>query len=318
MFLRAIAGLTWRPQPCPEEQAFAAMHAALETGCTFWNGGEFYGTPAYNSMTVMERYFARYPEDADKVLLSMKGAINRAAHKPDGSPESVRRSLDGMIDQLRGRKKVDIFECARRDPNVPLEVTMRVLEEYIAEGKLGAISLSEVSAATIHEAVKITKVTCVEVELSLWATEVLTNGVAEACAKYGITLVAYSPLGRGILTGQIKSIDDLPVGDFRRNYPRFQPDTFPINLQLVEQIEALAKKKGCTPSQLAIGWCIAMGRRPGMPIIIPIPGATTEERVRENSVVVDLSDEEMAEIDETLAKFKVVGGRYPPNAPVYT
>ena len=116
------------------------------------------------------------------------------------------------------------------------------------------------------------------------------------------------------MTGQIKSPDDLQEGDFRRTFPRFRPENFDVNLQLVKQVEALAQKKGCTPAQLAIGWCIALSRRPGMPTIIPIPGATTVERVKENTKLIDLTDEEMREIDATLAKFEVAGGRYPAGA----
>ncbi|GKT63515.1 pyridoxal reductase [Colletotrichum tofieldiae] len=314
-----LMGLTWRAQPCSEEQAFEAMRTALKNGNNFWNGGEFYGTPEYNSSVLLERYFAKYPEDADKVVLSMKGGVNLANLHPDGSPEGVRRSLDNIIGQLKGRKKVDIFECARRDKNTPLEVTFGVIQkEYIDTGKVGGICLSEVSAATIHEAVKHAKIVGVEVELSLFSTDVLTNGVAAACAQYGIPIIAYSPVGRGMLTGQIKTLDDLPQDDIRRHLPRFQPDTFSINVKLAKQVEALAKKKGVTPAQLAIGWTVALSRRPGMPVIIPIPGATTAERVNENAKLVDLTNEEMAEIDATLAKFEVVGGRYPDGAPVNT
>ncbi|KAK2059274.1 aldo/keto reductase [Colletotrichum caudatum] len=313
-----LMGLTWRPQPCSEEQAFEAMHAALKNGCNFWNGGEFYGTPEYNSSVLLERYFTKYPEDADKVVLSMKGGL-RADLRPDGSPEGIRRSLDNIIGQLKGRKKVDIFECARRDKNTPLEVTFGVIQkEYIDTGKVGGICLSEVSAATIHEAVKHAKILGVEVELSLFSTDILSNGVATACAQYGIPIIAYSPVGRGMLTGQLKTLDDIPQGDMRRHMPRFQPDTFGINIKLVEQVEELARKKGVTPAQLAIGWTMALSRRPGMPEIIPIPGATTTERVNENAKFVDLTDEEMDEIDATLAKFEVVGGRYPDGAPVNT
>ena len=175
------------------------MRAALDTGCAFWNGGEFYGTPEYNSMTLLERYFAKYPEDAEKVVLSIKGAVQPQTLAPDSSPENLRKSVDNSIAGLKGRKFLDMFECARRDPSRPLEETFGILnKEYVDTGKIGGISLSEVSAATIHEAVKITKVLAVEVELSLWSTEPLENGVAAACAEYGIPLVAYAPLGRGV------------------------------------------------------------------------------------------------------------------------
>jgi pyridoxine 4-dehydrogenase len=145
----------------------------------------------------------------------------------------------------------------------------------------------------------------------------LENGVAAACAQYGIPLIAYSPLGRGMLTGQLKTLEDLP-GDMRRQFPRFLPGNFEINLQLVKQVEELAEKKGCTPGQLAINWTRALSKRPGMPSIIPIPGATTAERVEENSKLIDLTDEEMAQIDATLAKFTTSGKRYPDGFPVDT
>lgn len=145
------------------------MRAALAKGMNFWNGGEFYGTEEYNSLVLLERYFKKYPEDADKVVLSIKGAAGVAGHGPDGSPEGVRRSVDNCLKLLNGRKKLDIFECARRDTNTPLEVTFGVLDkEYVQTGKIGGISLSEVKASTVHEAAKITKIVACEVELSLY------------------------------------------------------------------------------------------------------------------------------------------------------
>ncbi|KAH0420432.1 aldo/keto reductase [Colletotrichum camelliae] len=316
-----LMGLTWRAKPAPEEQAFEAMRAALQNGNNFWNAGEFYGKPEYNSMTLLERYFAKYPEDADKVVVSWKGGVNVQNLHPDGSPEGIHRSLDNIITQLKGRKKIDIFECARRDVNTPLEVTFGTIQkEYIDTGKVGGLCLSEVSAATIHEAVKHAKIVGVEVELSLFSTDVLSNGIAAACAEHNIPLVAYSPIGRGLLTGEIKKFEDLPEGDFRRIMPRFQPENFDINLKLVKQVEELAAKKGVTPAQLAIGWTLAISKKPGMPVVIPIPGATTAERVNENAKAasVEFTDAELAEIDATLAKFEVAGGRYPAGAHINT
>jgi pyridoxine 4-dehydrogenase len=314
-----LMGFTWRKDPVDNETAFAALRAALAADMTCWNGGEFYGTPEANSMTLLRAYLDKYPEDADKFVLSMKGGLT-ANLRPDGSPENIRRSIDTMLEQLGPRKQhIELFECARRDPNVPLATTLKVIdEEYVKTGKVGGVSLSEVSAATIDEAVALTTVLAVEVELSLFNTDPLDNGIAEACARHNIPLIAYSPLGRGLATGQIKSLKDIPEGDFRHHMPRFQPGAFEINLQLADQVNALAKKKGCTPAQLALGWVTSLQRRPGMPVIIPIPGATTKERVEENSVVVELTDEEMAEIDATLAKFEIVGERYPAGAPINT
>ncbi|KAL8786722.1 MAG: hypothetical protein Q9195_008097 [Heterodermia aff. obscurata] len=309
-----LMGLTWRASPPPQEQAFEAMRAALKNGSNCWNGGEFYGPPDYNSLVLLERYFEKYPEDADKIIISIKGGLNNETHQVDGSPENTRRTLDDTIAQLKGRKKLDLFEFGRRDPNVPLETTFGVIEkEYIQTGKLGGISLSEVRAETIHEAVKYTKVLAVEVELSLFATDSLENGVAAACAEYDIPLIAYSPIGRGMLTGELKKYEDIPEDSLLRqfNFPRFSKENFHINLQLVEKVEEIAKQKGCTPAQLAINWTRALSRRPKMPTIIPIPGATTAARVEENSKPIDITDEDLAQIDSILAKFTPAGDRYP-------
>ncbi|KAJ5156768.1 hypothetical protein N7492_009571 [Penicillium capsulatum] len=314
-----LMGLTWRATPCPREQAFETLRTSLAQNCNFWNGGEFYGPPEYNSLVLLEQYLQKYPEDADKFLLSIKGGTNLQNYKPDGSVENTRRTLDDSISQLKGRKKIDMFEFARRDPDVPMAVTFEVMEkEYVQTGKIGGISLSEVRAETIHEAVKYTKVLAVEAELSLFSTEVLENGVAAACAQYGIPLVAYSPIGRGMLTGQIKKFEDLPEDSMMRHFPRFQPGNFEINMQLVQQVEDLARAKGCTPAQLAINWTRELSKRPGMPTIIPIPGATTAARVEENSKLIELTDEEMAQIDSTLAKFTTAGNRYPDFIPTNT
>ncbi|KAM0806951.1 putative NADP-dependent oxidoreductase domain-containing protein [Seiridium cardinale] len=307
-----LMGFCWPYAPTPQEQAFEAMREALTNGLNFWNAADFYGTPEYNSLHLLEAYFAKYPEDADKVVLSVKSAYGSSGI--DASPEGIRRFLDNCINLLKGRKKIDIFECARRDPNTPLDVTFGVLEkEYVQTGKIGGIGISEVRASTIHEAAKITTIAAVEIELSLFATDVLDNGVVAAAKEHDIPVIAYSPLGRGILTGQIKSVDDLP--QHLRAYPRFQKDVFPLNLELVKHIEVIAAKKGIKPAQLAINWVRAVAKKTGA-LIIPIPGATTVARVDENSKVIDLTDEEVAELDSILKKIEVVGARYPPYIPI--
>ncbi|KAI0145485.1 putative aldo/keto reductase [Xylariaceae sp. FL1272] len=314
-----LMGFTWRPQPPSIEQAFEAMREAISRGATLWNGGEFYGPPDYNSLVLLEKYFEKYPEDAEKVTLNIKGGTNLKSHKPDGSPENTRRTIDDCMAQLKGRKKIDMFEFARRDPDVPLEVTLGVIDkEYVQTGKIGGIALSEVRAETIHEAAKITKIVAVELEVSLFSTEFLTNGVAEACAKYDIPIIAYSPIGRGMLTGAVKKREDLNDLLVMMKFPRFEEGAFEANMKLVHQVEELAKKKGCSPAQLAINWTTALSKRPGLPLIIPIPGATTAARIEENTKVVDLTEEEMKEIDATLSTFVPVGGRYPDNVPTNT
>lgn len=310
-------GLPARTPPIPESQIFETLRATLETGCNFWNAGEFYGTPDRNTQTMMASYFHKYPEDAAKVVLSVKGAFAFGPMVGDGRPEAIKASIDKILHDLDGTKSIDIFEMARVDPNTPLEVSLKYLEEeYVKKGIIRGIALSEVSAETIRKAAKITTIVAVEVELSLWSTHVLENGVATACAELGIPLVAYSPMGQGMLTGQIKSLDDLPQDDLRRMYPRFQPDTFPINMQLVREVEALAKQKGCAPAQLALAWVRSLSGKPGMPLIVPIPGSTTASRVRENAVEVTLTPADLAGIDGILAKFTVMGRRYPDMIPI--
>ena len=189
IFANFLAGLTSRHAIPSEEQAFAALHIALASGCNLWDGGEIYGTPDYNSLTLLNKYYALYPEDADKVVLNIKGAM-RPGWRPDGSPEFVRESVEKCLRMLGERGRIDMFECARRDPKVPLGETLGALAELVNEGKIGGVALSEASADTVRQAVKITKIVAVEVELSLWSTEPLTNGIADACAEFGIPIIA--------------------------------------------------------------------------------------------------------------------------------
>lgn len=184
-----LMGLTWRPNPCSEEQAFEAMRASLAAGCNAWNGGEFYGPPDRNSLWLLNKYYEKYPEDVEKVVLNIKGAI-RPDFSPDGTPEGVRRSVETSLKQLGSKGKIDMFECARKDPNTPLETTLKALQELVDEGKIGGIALSEVSANTIKQGASVAKIAAVEVELSLWATDVLTNGIAQACKEHDIPLIA--------------------------------------------------------------------------------------------------------------------------------
>ncbi|KAI9171340.1 pyridoxine 4-dehydrogenase [Paramyrothecium foliicola] len=313
-----LMGLTWRPQPPPLEDAIATMKAALEEGVNFWNAGEFYGTPEYNSMTIIKAYFEKYPEDAEKVVLIVKGGTNLKLHKTDGSPENIRRSIDNIIQQLGGTKKLDVFGIARRDAQTPLGLTLNTIkQEYIDTGKIGGVSLSECRAETIHEASKFVTISAVEVELSMFSPDILKNGVAAACAEYGIPIAAYSPMSRGLLTGAFRSTADYK-NTIIESWPRFQQEAMDHNLKLVDQVSALAEKKGCTPGQFAIAWVRGMSNRPGLPTIIPIPGSSAPSRAKENSKVVELSEEDIKTINEIIDGFKPSGGRYPNGAPIET
>jgi pyridoxine 4-dehydrogenase len=191
--------MTWRQSPPPASQAFEAMRTALSLGANNWNGGELYGTPERNSLHLLNEYFTKYPEDAEKVVLSIKGGLVPGQLKPDGSEAGVKRSIDECLKVLDGKKFLDLFECARVDLNVPIEDTIGYIAEYVKAGKLGGISLSEVSAKSIRRAHAVHPISAVEVEFSLYATEILENDVASTCAELNIPIIAYSPVGRGFL-----------------------------------------------------------------------------------------------------------------------
>lgn len=302
--------MTWVPQPPPQEQCFEALNTALAAGSNFWNAGELYGTPEYNSLHLLSQYFARYPENAEKVVLSIKGGLKRGELTPDGSEANIRRSVDECLRLLGGRKKIDIFECARQDPTTTVEQTVGVLARLVEEGKIGAIGLSEVDAETIRRAHKVHPIAAVEVELSLFDITILQNGVAKVCAELNIPIVAYSPLGRGVLAGAFTKAADIPEGDFRRTLPKFQDDAMKQNIKLVNEVNDLASRKGVAPVQIAIAWVLTLSDRPDMPTIIPIPGGTTSTKVTQNLQSPRLTEAEMAEIDAILKQNEVVGARY--------
>ncbi|KAI1578788.1 Tas oxidoreductase related to aryl-alcohol dehydrogenase [Pyrenophora tritici-repentis] len=266
-----LMGLTWRKNPQPAEQSYEAMRTALSLGANNWNGGELYGSPERNSLHLLNEYFTKYPGDAEKVVLSIKGGLKKGEMAPDGSRENVRRSIDECLKVLDGKKSLDLFECARVDPNTPIEDTISYIAEYVKDGKLGGISLSEVSAKSIRRA----------------------HGVHPISA-----------------TGKYKKHSDIEPDSMLHHMPRFQPDVFDENIKLLHAVEDMAKSKGVTPAQIAIGWVLAQSGTKGMPTIIPIPGATTSARIEENMKPAKLSDEDMKALGEMLNKFPPIGARY--------
>ncbi|PYH91969.1 Aldo/keto reductase [Aspergillus ellipticus CBS 707.79] len=295
-----------------DEQAFKVLKTALAAGVNVWNGADFYGTPDSNSLHLMNRYFTAYPEDADKVVLSIKsGLVDMKTFTMDCSAAGLCSFVDNALKVLDGKKNIDIFGCARVDPNVPIEESVRALAELKAEGKIGGIQLTEVSADSIRRAASVAKIDMVEAEVSLWATEVLSNGVAEACAEHGIAIIAHTPLGAGMLTGAIKSVDDLPANDHHRFFPRFHPDNLAKNRELVEELEKLAAEKGCTPAQLALSWVKVQSKKPGMPLFVPVAGARSESRVLENIKDVELTEGDLEKISSILDSFPIAGERFP-------
>lgn len=278
---------------------------------TVWNGADFYGTPENNSLHLINRYLTAHPEDADKFVLCIKSGLrDHATYKMDCSPAGLREFALRALNILNGTmSKIDIFGLSRVDPNIPVEESVKALAELRDEGKIGGIQLTEVRAETIRRAASVTKIDMVEAEISLWSTEVFSNGVVEACAEHGIVLVAHTPLGGGILTGKYESWDDLPP--MMKSRPRFAPENFENNVKLIRKVKEMASSKGCTPAQLALSWVKKKGIEPGMPVIVPVVGARTPETVLENAKDVELTDADMKQIQDILQSFPVQGDRWP-------
>jgi pyridoxine 4-dehydrogenase len=310
--------MTWKPTPVPDEDCFASIKAgidALPPGAKmFLNSGEFYGQGETTAnLELVARFFEKYPSYADKAFLSVKGGNKLHSLQPDGSPENIRRSVNYIVEKLRGTKSLDLFECARYDATYPLEDTLKVLQGLIQEGKFKYIGMSEVSAATVLRAHKAApEVAAVEIEVSPWSYTQETKDVIATCAELGISVLAYSPLGRGFLTGQIKKPEDLEEGDFRRSLSRFQEENLKHNFAIVDALTEIATRKGITPAQLSIAWVSARG-----PHVVPLPGSSNAKRTLENIAGgnVELSDEDLSEIDRVLSSHAVKGGRYVDTVP---
>ncbi|KAI0143719.1 Aldo/keto reductase [Xylariaceae sp. FL1272] len=307
-----LSRLVIPPLSVTAEEAIQVLKAALQAGVHVWNAADFYGTPEYNSLHLMNLYFTKYPEDANRVLLMVKGGIkDMKTYSVDCSAEGMRRSFESVNKILDGKKTIDVFGPARIDPKVPIEDTIKGLLALKNEGKIGGIQLSEVNADTIKRASKVAKIDMVEQEVSLWATAIFDNGVAQTCAELQIPIVAHTPLGGGMLTGKYKSTDDLEPNNHHRHFPRYQGENFKKNLDLVEKVKELAETKGCNATQLALSWIKTQSRRPNMPFFIPIAGSTSQTRVAENATQVELMDADLNAIDDILANFEVSGTRYP-------
>lgn len=231
-----LLGMTWRPVVTPDEQAFAAMKTAIASGATIWSSSSIYGMAPEEptaGLALLRRYFEKYPEDADKVTLFIRACCNGKSLTPLCDRAGVRASVEECNRILGGVKKMDIFGPARIDPNVPVEETLGALKELVEEGQIGAVGLSEVGEPSIRRAYAVCPISAVEIEFSLWSTEMLTNGVATTCKELDIPILTYAPLGYGFLTGQVKKLEDIPKGDIRHMFGRFQPQvrvSFPFPL----------------------------------------------------------------------------------------
>ncbi|MEM9554856.1 MAG: aldo/keto reductase [Acidobacteriota bacterium] len=285
-----------------EARSLDTLHHALERGVSFWDTADMYGSGAN------ERLLSKVlKERRDEVVLATKFGIVRGDDGSfagvDGSPDYVRRACDASLQRL-GIDHIDLYYQHRVDPEVPIEETVGAMAELVAAGKVRRLGLSEAAAATVRRAHAVHPITALQTEYSLFTRHVETEILA-ACRGLGVSLVAYSPLGRGFLGGQIRSLDDLAADDYRRTSPRFQGENLERNIELIDRVEALAAEKECTPAQLALAWLLGRGSD-----VVPIPGTTKPERIDENaaSSAVALSADEVAALD---ALGEAAGARYP-------
>lgn len=292
--------------PRDDAQSIDTLNRALELGVTFWDTSDAYG-PYRNEELVGRAIRGR----RGKVTVATKFGIVRYPEDPNrreisGRPEYVRSACEASLKRL-GTEVIDLYYQHRVDPNTPIEDTVGAMAELVKEGKVRYLGLSEAGAETIRRACKVHPIAALQNEYSLWSREP-EDEILALLRELGIGLVAYSPLGRGFLTGQIRKFDDLAPDDFRRFSPRFQGENFDKNLALVARIQEIAKHKGCTPGQLALAWVLAQGND-----IVPIPGTKRRTYLEENVAALDikLSADDLKRIDEVAPKGAASGGRYP-------
>jgi aryl-alcohol dehydrogenase-like predicted oxidoreductase len=291
-----------------DNKNIAVIHRALELGINFLDTSDMYG-PFKNEELVGKAIKDR----RDKVVLATKFGIQRTSdamvRRVNGRPEYAKSSCDGSLKRLN-IDHIDLYYLHRVDPDTPIEDTVGAMSELVKAGKVRYIGLSEANASTIRRGHKVHPISALQSEYSLWTRDI-EDEILQTIRELGIGLVPYSPLGRGFLTGQIKSIDDFESNDFRRFNPRFMGENFKKNLDLVKKIEEIAKRKKCTPGQLALAWVLAQGKD-----VAPIPGTKRIKYLEENvgALNVTLTKEELKEIDLAFPKGAASGSRYPEAA----
>lgn len=280
------------------------LHHALDSGVNFFDTADMYG-PWTNERLVGAALRARRSEAIIATKFGVMRDEKRAFLGINGKPEYVRASCDASLQRL-GVETIDLYYQHRVDPNTPIEETVGAMAELVAAGKVRFLGLSEATPEQIRRAQAVHPITALQTEYSLWSREPEAE-LLETCRELGITFVAYSPLGRGFLTGAITSPDDLAPDDFRRNNPRFKGENFQKNLDMVSAVRALAASKGVTPSQLALAWVLHRGKH-----VVAIPGTTKVARFDENQAAnrVALTAEEIARLDEILPVGATAGSRY--------
>ena len=290
-----------------DAESLATLERALDLGITFLDTAEAYGP--YTNEELLGRFLKGRRQ---KVELATKFGVQRDPKDAskvafDASPASVRRSIEGSLRRLQ-TDVVDLYYLHRVDPGTPIEETVGAMAQLVKEGKVRHLGLSEVSAETLRRAHSVHPITALQTEYSLWTRDP-EDGILARARSLGVGFVAYSPLGRGFLTGQFKRFEDLAPDDYRRQSPRFQGDNFQMNLQFVDRVTRIAKGKGVTPAQLALAWVLAQG-----PDIVPIPGTKKRKYLEENAAAdsIELTTADLKAIDDVAPKGAASGARYPP------
>lgn len=286
-----------------DEESVAVLNTALDLGVNFFDTADMYGV-GHNEILLSRVLRSRRDEMVIATKFANMRRVDDAFLGVNGKPEYVRSAVEASLRRLN-IETIDLYYQHRVDPNTPIEDTVGAMAELVEAGKVRYLGLSEASPETVRRAHAVHPISALQTEYSLWTRDPEDELLA-TCQELGITFVAYSPLGRGFLTGQIKSPDDFEANDFRRNNPRFQGENFQKNLDLVKQVEHIAAEKGCTPSQLALAWVMAQGEH-----IVPIPGTKREKYLRENLGALDvhLTSDDLARINEIVPA--AAGTRYP-------
>jgi len=289
-----------------DDESIATIHRTLELGINFLDTADVYG-PYKNEELVGRAIKGK----RDEVILATKFGIVRDPKNPsargvNGKPDYVKRSCEGSLKRL-GTDYIDLYYQHRVDPETPIEETVGALAELVEEGKIRHIGLSEASANTLRRAVKVHSIAALQTEYSLWTRDPEAE-ILPTCRELGIGFVAYSPLGRGFLTGQLKKFEDLEADDYRRSSPRFQGENFQKNLDLVKQVELMAREKNCTPAQLALAWVLAQGDD-----VVPIPGTKRRKYLEENvgALEIELTIDDLRRLNEVFQTGAAAGLRYP-------
>ena len=294
-----------------EKTSIEVIHHALDTGVTFFDTADAYGSGA-NETLLGKALGARRKEAVVATKFALVRGEGGSFLGVSGKPDYVKKACDASLGRL-GIDAIDLYYQHRVDPQVPIEETVGAMAELVKAGKVRRLGLSEASPATIRRAHAVHPIAALQTEYSLWSRDP-EGEILETTRELGITFVAYSPLGRGFLTGQFKTPDDFEAGDWRRNNPRFQGENFAKNLALVGRVSEIARGRGLTPAQLALAWVVGRAEH-----IVTIPGTRSAARLDENAAAAEivLAEAEIAALEQAFPKGATSGGRYPEASAVY-